>query len=640
VRRKELTGLALAFLVAVVCTSDLLGTPTSVPGARAKRAQSPTAQKTPQPSAQWGEILVQPVQLEVDAQSVRQVVGLLNESSSVEIALREEDLPPETRLLSFRFDGPLGKALDRICADSHLAWGVEQDRVVVGNVKGLAWPMWPRVGPYPSEEIKQRLGATIPSLSFADAEMREVVGVLQEISSFDVPRLFLVLFEEDLPEKARYSSSESEDSLEEILNRICTEMGLAWKVEGRVVKIASPERLRWAPGPRVGDIPPEMKERLLFTWISFTFLDSNLTDMLALLRETTGIQFATHIRGQEDATRFTWVLEGSALQALDLVCELSGTSWKAESDVIKIGTRERLLAEPPQVGSIPLEMKDQLAQTVSLDFSDQSLPVVLEFLGQITEPKYELAREDVAAELPPVTLTFEGPLRRGLDLVCWLSGTFWKAKNGTIRVGTHEAFMTPIEPPGMPEQAVEGERDTPLHVACGAGQEEYVGLLLAKGADVNARDAGGRTPLHVAVMENRYAVADLLLQHGADVSAKSEWGGTALHSAVRKGNERIVRLLLREGADMEADNHEGNTPLHEAAEWDMPDMVRLLLEYGADPNAANEDGSTPLHLAVDSSAAEEATVRLLLSHGADVQARNGEGQSVIIDFCISNAIYS
>ena len=58
------------------------------------------------------------------------------------------------------------------------------------------------------------------------------------------------------------------------------------------------------------------------------------------------------------------------------------------------------------------------------------------------------------------------------------------------------------------------QENTPLHEATGAGHKEVVELLIAEGADVNAKNEDGRTPLDWAVDEDQPETADLLRKHG------------------------------------------------------------------------------------------------------------------------------
>jgi hypothetical protein len=55
-----------------------------------------------------------------------------------------------------------------------------------------------------------------------------------------------------------------------------------------------------------------------------------------------------------------------------------------------------------------------------------------------------------------------------------------------------------------------GHDVSPLHEAAGWGHKEFVELLIAKGADVNAKDAEGKTPLDSGTGE----ISDLLRKHG------------------------------------------------------------------------------------------------------------------------------
>ena len=82
-----------------------------------------------------------------------------------------------------------------------------------------------------------------------------------------------------------------------------------------------------------------------------------------------------------------------------------------------------------------------------------------------------------------------------------------------------------------------------------AGDIVQMQALLAKGAEVNARNAYGWTPLHVAAAGGDPAVIALLLQHGADVHAQSHIGTTALDNATtRGGRQAVIDLLLAHGA--------------------------------------------------------------------------------------------
>ncbi len=147
------------------------------------------------------------------------------------------------------------------------------------------------------------------------------------------------------------------------------------------------------------------------------------------------------------------------------------------------------------------------------------------------------------------------------------------------------------------------EGRTALHeAACNVyATHEIIKLLLASGADPNARDSSGETALHI-MLKNGDAGAlpghinslKGLLAAGADPNARDASGETPLHR-VRNGYD--VELLVAAGADPNLTSRAGNTPLHEAARQRKAMIVRALLVAGADPCAQNHDGDTPEQLA-------------------------------------------
>lgn len=80
------------------------------------------------------------------------------------------------------------------------------------------------------------------------------------------------------------------------------------------------------------------------------------------------------------------------------------------------------------------------------------------------------------------------------------------------------------------------------------GNTAKIEKLLARGADVNARNKSGWTALMHAAVNGHTAIIKALLAAGADVNAKNKNGGTALMQAARYGHPDIVKLLKEAGA--------------------------------------------------------------------------------------------
>ena len=142
---------------------------------------------------------------------------------------------------------------------------------------------------------------------------------------------------------------------------------------------------------------------------------------------------------------------------------------------------------------------------------------------------------------------------------------------------------------------------TPLIEAAAANRKAVVELLLARGADVNAKNRAGCAPLHGAAQSNHKDIAELLLAHKADVNAKQNDGNTPLHLAAGADpdNKDTAELLLSHKADVTAKDNDGNTPLHRAAGNGNKNIINFLLTHGADVNAKNKAGQTPAQVATE-----------------------------------------
>ena len=173
---------------------------------------------------------------------------------------------------------------------------------------------------------------------------------------------------------------------------------------------------------------------------------------------------------------------------------------------------------------------------------------------------------------------------------------------------------------------------------------EIVGLLMAKGADVRAKDAFQNTALTAAAYGNDLDTIRLVLAAGVDVNAAGVTGVTPLLGAAYNGNAAAVRLLLSKGANVNAIARMPTlfpagspksgplaltdmTPLHAAASIAPTGLIEALLDSGADINARDGRGMTPLMLAVATNHQNPAVIRLLLGRGADVAVQSKLGET-------------
>ncbi len=129
---------------------------------------------------------------------------------------------------------------------------------------------------------------------------------------------------------------------------------------------------------------------------------------------------------------------------------------------------------------------------------------------------------------------------------------------------------------------------TALHIATERQEKDWMSYLLAKGANVNARDFKGATPLVVAANMNYAEGVDLLLARGARVDESSDTGETPLITAVHNRNIGMMRALLKAGADADRADNSGRTA-RDYAKLDAK-STSLLAEIEANAKPKNPAG--------------------------------------------------
>jgi ankyrin repeat protein len=206
------------------------------------------------------------------------------------------------------------------------------------------------------------------------------------------------------------------------------------------------------------------------------------------------------------------------------------------------------------------------------------------------------------------------------------------------------------------------DESTLMHVAVRHRKEHLVDVLLAQGANMNAKDKSGHTPfllayqsklqflnflntrgihpfavnedglgvLHLAAITGPAEAIDFLLDlHLAegrffDIDAVSKSGCTPLICATAAGQEEAALHLLEHGAKITPRTTDsGRLALHYAAHTSMHSVVEKLVVDRESVNTQDYNGWTPLSLACMASA--PTVVGILLSKSADPGLVNDAG---------------
>ena len=225
-----------------------------------------------------------------------------------------------------------------------------------------------------------------------------------------------------------------------------------------------------------------------------------------------------------------------------------------------------------------------------------------------------------------------GPARIVIDAA--QEGTSNAAREDSREVKTTKLLLAN----GAQIDARDENGDTPLIRAAGYGQTDIVRLLLDRAANVEATNQEGQSALAaaacvcaMATMNDTLEIEKMLLQRRSEIGARDKQGGFALLSAAGWGRVHNVKLLLDHGADIETTDDDGNTALIIASSGSALskiDTVRLLLNRGANVEAKNNHGDTALLVAASEEGADSiGIVKLLLSKGANRRAQNADGST-------------
>ena len=198
-----------------------------------------------------------------------------------------------------------------------------------------------------------------------------------------------------------------------------------------------------------------------------------------------------------------------------------------------------------------------------------------------------------------------------------------------------EAVRAALEASSDPDRPNK-DGDSMIHVAVRRKDPRMLGVVIARGVQIDWRNRSGMTALGLAADKACLPCALELLEAGADPNQRREctaisrciarppqalpsfWrcsstlapipngrnglGETPLHAAASADDEEgaaVTTILLARGADLHAIDALGETPVHKAAELDSASLLTYYAGIGADLGARNAWGATPLDRAIE-----------------------------------------
>jgi len=164
---------------------------------------------------------------------------------------------------------------------------------------------------------------------------------------------------------------------------------------------------------------------------------------------------------------------------------------------------------------------------------------------------------------------------------------------------------------------------TPLLIAAGyPGTVDLLAMLLARGADLRVKDAGGLSALAMAMQSADVEVVRFLADRGLD--PKDEVPAAALRAVYGRPRPQVIDYLMSRGLKVLPDALVG------AANWQSAELMARWIEQGADVNARGGSYEvTPLMRAAASELAGAKTLQLLLERGANPNAESAEGERAL-----------
>ena len=210
----------------------------------------------------------------------------------------------------------------------------------------------------------------------------------------------------------------------------------------------------------------------------------------------------------------------------------------------------------------------------------------------------DLNKPNTAGETPLIVASKKGHIRFVKTLTEKGVNIDTTDKNGDSaiilakRENKHDVVFWLLSKNAMVEKR--SEQDELMAYATLNSYHDIAENLIQRQISPNRRFHDGLFPLWYATRNGDAKMISMLLAAGADLEAKNKEGETVLLYACAKREEHVILILLESGADFKITDNQKSTPLMIVASRGFEKAVRLLISKKADLNAKDDKGRTAI----------------------------------------------
>ncbi|KAH8359865.1 hypothetical protein KR093_009250, partial [Drosophila rubida] len=172
-------------------------------------------------------------------------------------------------------------------------------------------------------------------------------------------------------------------------------------------------------------------------------------------------------------------------------------------------------------------------------------------------------------------------------------------------------------------QSSKANMKAPLHMAVEANATQVIDIFsnyrkdghTGTPIDFNCKDCNGDSPLSLCLALNQLELAPILIAGGADINARNGQELTLLHQCILNGDDEKAIFLLEQGAEINALTGEQKSVLQLAIDYHVPKVVDALCIKGVNLGVFDKKGDSPLWTSLE--LGHEDVAQILIRHGID-----------------------